>query len=62
LILPKRKIVRCQAAYGQALKSQWTDPVVVADLVEDISLRYYFKADKGLDVKSQQTKGSRWGS
>jgi prepilin-type N-terminal cleavage/methylation domain-containing protein len=53
----QKKIFRYQATYGQALKEEWSDPVEVADLIEDITLRYYFKADKGLDVKSQMDEG-----
>ncbi len=53
----QKKIFRYQASYGQALKLQWSDPVEVANLIEDITLRYYFKADRGLDVKSQTEEG-----
>ena len=53
----EKKIYRSQATYGQALKSQWSQPVEVASLIEDITMRYYFKADKGLDVKSQTDEG-----
>ena len=53
----EKKIYRSQATYGQALKLQWSQPVEVADLIEDISLRYYFTADKGLEVKSQTDQG-----
>ena len=57
----EKKIYRSQAVYGQALKSQWSDPVQVAELIEDISLRYYFKADKGLEVKTQTDEGIPFG-
>jgi prepilin-type N-terminal cleavage/methylation domain-containing protein len=53
----QKKIFRSQAAYGQALKEQWSYPIEVANLIEDVSLRYYFTADKGLDVKTQADKG-----
>ena len=53
----QKKIFRYQATYGQALKGQWSSPVEVAGLIEDISLRYYFKADRGVDVKSQTDEG-----
>lgn len=53
----ENKIYREQATYGQALKGQWSLPVEVASLIEGISLRYYFKADRGLDVKSQTDQG-----
>ena len=53
----QKKIFRSQAIYGQALKSQWSGPVEVVSLIEDISLQYYFKADRGLDVKSQTDQG-----
>ena len=53
----QNKIFRYQAVYGQALKSRWSEPVEVAGQVEDISLRYYFKTDRGLDVKSQTDQG-----
>ena len=53
----EKKIYRSQATYGQALKSKWSEPVEVASLIEDISLRYYFKAEHGLDVKSQTDEG-----
>lgn len=51
------KIYRSQAVYGQALKSQWSLHVEVASQIEDITIRYYFTADKGLDVKSQTDQG-----
>jgi len=54
----EKKIYRSQAVYGPALKSMWTVPVEVADLIEDITLRYYFKAEQGgLDVKTQTDEG-----
>lgn len=53
----EKKIFRSQATYGQALKMQWSQPVEVASLIEDISMSYYFKADKGLDVKEQTDEG-----
>jgi prepilin-type N-terminal cleavage/methylation domain-containing protein len=53
----EKKIYRAQATYGQALKSLWTKPVEVASLIEGVSLRYYFKADRGLDIKSQTDTG-----
>jgi prepilin-type N-terminal cleavage/methylation domain-containing protein len=53
----QKKIFRSQATYGQALKAQWSPPIEVANLIEDISMRYYFKADKGLDIKSQMDQG-----
>ena len=53
----EKKIFRYQATYGQALKSQWSQPTEAANLIEDISLRYYFKTDRGLDVKSQTDEG-----
>lgn len=53
----EKKIFRYQATYGQALKSQWSDPVEVANLIEDISFHYYFTADRGLTVKTQTDEG-----
>ena len=53
----EKKIFRRQATYGQALKSQWSSPIEVAALIEDITLRYYFTADRGLVVKSQTEQG-----
>jgi hypothetical protein len=53
----EKKIYRSHAFYGQALKAQWSDPIEVASLVEDVSMRYYFKLDKGLDIKSQTDEG-----
>jgi len=47
------KIFRYQAIYGPALKSEWTYPVDVADLIQDVTLRYYYKADRGLEEKTQ---------
>ena len=52
-----KKIFRRQAMYGQALKEEWSKPVEVANLIEDVSFRYYFKADRGVDVKSQADEG-----
>jgi len=49
----EKKVLRYQANYGQAVKGQWSDPVEVADLIEGVTLRYYFKVDKGLAVKDQ---------
>ncbi|MBF0512187.1 MAG: hypothetical protein HQL13_07675 [Candidatus Omnitrophica bacterium] len=51
------KIYRSQAVYGLALKGLWPKGVEVADLVEDIEFRYYFKADKGLTVKGLTDEG-----
>jgi prepilin-type N-terminal cleavage/methylation domain-containing protein len=53
----EKAIYRTQANYGQALKTQWSGPVEVASLIEDISMRYYFKGDSSLDVKSQTDEG-----
>ena len=53
----EKKIFRSQAVYGQALKEQWSYPIEVASLIEDISMRYYFKADKGLEIKDQMDQG-----
>jgi prepilin-type N-terminal cleavage/methylation domain-containing protein len=53
----QNKIFRYQAAYGQALKSGWSQPVEVANQIEDISLSYYFTAERGLNVKSQTDEG-----
>jgi len=53
----EKKIYRSQAIYGQALKSEWTVPIEVASQIEDISLRYYFTADKGLEIKSITDQG-----
>ena len=53
----QKKIFRRQATYGQALKSQWGNPVEVASLIEGISLRYYFASSHGLTVKSQTDTG-----
>ena len=53
----EKKITRSQAVYGQALKAQWSTPVEVASMIEDVSMRYYFKADRGLSVKSQTDEG-----
>jgi hypothetical protein len=49
----QKKIFRTQAVYGQALKKQWQEPVEVAKEIEDVSMRYYFTADRGLQVKVQ---------
>lgn len=53
----EKKIYRSQAPYGPALKSLWAQPIEVASLIEDISIRYYFKADRGLEVKTQTDEG-----
>ena len=53
----EKKIYRMQANYGQALKGQWSSPVPVASLIDDITVRYYFTADKGLNVKTQADEG-----
>lgn len=54
----QKKIFRYQATYGQALKAQWSDPVEGADLIENITLRYYLAAaDHGLDIKTQTEEG-----
>ena len=53
----EKKIYRFQAGYGQALKGEWSAPVEVANLIEDITVRYYFTADRGLEVKSQTDEG-----
>ena len=49
----EKKVYRYTATYGQALKSQWSLPVEVATLIEDISLHYYFTVQGGLDEKGQ---------
>ncbi len=53
----EKKIYRTQAVYGRALKSEWSAPVEVASQIEDITVRYYFTADKGLEIKSQMDQG-----
>lgn len=53
----EKKIYRSQAFYGQALKEDWPQPQEVASLIEGIDLRYYFKADHGLQVKTQTEEG-----
>jgi prepilin-type N-terminal cleavage/methylation domain-containing protein len=53
----EKKIFRRQATYGQALKSQWSNPIEVASFIEDITLRYYFTADHGMSLKSQTDQG-----
>ncbi|MDE1920652.1 MAG: prepilin-type N-terminal cleavage/methylation domain-containing protein [Candidatus Omnitrophica bacterium] len=53
----EKKIFRYQAGYGQALNGEWSRPVEVASLIEDISMRYYFKADKGVDIKEMTDQG-----
>ena len=53
----QKKIFRYQATYGQALRSEWSEPFEVADLIEDVSMHYYFTADKGLTVKVQTDEG-----
>jgi len=57
----EKKIFRRHATYGQALKSQWSSPVQVASLIEDMTMRYYFTADRGLLVKSQTDLGTPMG-
>ena len=57
----EKKIYRSQAYYGQAIKSEWQQPLEVASMIEDVSLRYYFKADRGLEVKSQSDQGTPMG-
>ena len=37
----EKKVTRAQATYGQALKAQWSSPVEVASMIEDISMQYY---------------------
>lgn len=49
----EKKIYRSQAFYGQALKSQWSSPVLVASSIEDVTFRYYFLQDKKVDIKTQ---------
>lgn len=53
----EKKIYRSQAAYGQALKSEWPQGVEVASLIEDVTFTYYFTADRGLEVKTQTEQG-----
>jgi len=53
----QKKVFRYQATYGQALKSQWSAPVEVANLIEDISLHYYFTSDHGLQIKDETDQG-----
>lgn len=53
----EKKVYRSQATYGQALKTQWSAPIEVASQIEDISLRYYFTADRGLNVKEEMDEG-----
>jgi prepilin-type N-terminal cleavage/methylation domain-containing protein len=53
----QKKIFRYQATYGQALRSEWSEPFEVADLIEDISMRYYFTAERGVEVKTQTDQG-----
>jgi hypothetical protein len=57
----QKKIFRYQATYGQALKEQWSAPVEVASLIEDITLRYYFTAESGLEEKTQSDEGVPFG-
>jgi len=52
-----KKVYRAQAVYGQALKSEWSTPVEVASDIEGITMRYYFTAEHGLEVKSQTDEG-----
>lgn len=53
----EKKILRYQATYGQALKGHWSYPLEAADLIEDISVRYYFTADRGLEVRNETSEG-----
>ncbi len=53
----QKKVFRYQATYGQALKEQWSGPFEAANLIESVEMRYYFKAERGLDVKSQTDQG-----
>ncbi|MDE2221911.1 MAG: prepilin-type N-terminal cleavage/methylation domain-containing protein [Candidatus Omnitrophica bacterium] len=53
----EKKIYRYQAVYGQALKGEWSDPVQVAGLIEDITVRYYFKTGKAVEVKEMTDQG-----
>ncbi len=57
MTLPKRKFSAIRPPTDKRLNRNGPDPVEVATLIEDISLRYYFKADRGLDVKSQTDEG-----
>jgi prepilin-type N-terminal cleavage/methylation domain-containing protein len=54
----QKKIFRYQATYGQALRTQWSEPFEVANLIEDVSLRYYYKAERGLNIKTQTDEDS----
>jgi prepilin-type N-terminal cleavage/methylation domain-containing protein len=54
----QKKIFRSQAVYGMAIKQEWSDPVEVADLIEDISIRYYYTSDQGgVSIKTQADQG-----
>lgn len=53
----QNKIFRYQATYGQALKEQWSQPVEVASLIDDISMRYYFTVERGLTEKRETDQG-----
>jgi hypothetical protein len=53
----EKKIYRSQAAYGQALKSVWSQPTIVASMIEDMTMTYYFTAEKGLEAKSEADQG-----
>ena len=57
----QKKIFRSQAGYGQALKGQWSDLVEVANLIDGITMQYYFKTDHGLDVRSDIDQGIPFG-
>ncbi len=57
LTLPKRKFSAARPPTGRRLNRNGQTPIEVASLIEDISMRYYFKADRGLDVKSQTDQG-----
>jgi len=53
----QKKVFRRQAVYGQSLHQQWSDPIEVANLIEDVSFQYYFTADRGLNVKTEVSEG-----
>jgi prepilin-type N-terminal cleavage/methylation domain-containing protein len=53
----QKSVFRYQATYGQALKEQWSQPLEAAREIETIDFRYYFKTDRGLDIKSQTDEG-----
>ena len=46
------KIYRAQANYGQAIKTHWSEPMVIASGIDDVVIHYYFPSTKGLVVKS----------